>query len=75
MNGFAKVTECWYPLLKEHPEWRKGQALMIAISSVDRKLYSSIVNDHPDCDCFYRDDRLNDTLIYIVKYYNEMEGK
>ena len=74
MIKYANVVQRWHLSMQTNPEWRKGQALMNAINEVDKKLYKSIVTDYPDCDCFYNDDWIHDTLVYVAKYYNEVEG-
>lgn len=46
---------------------------MNAVYEVD-KLLSKDITDGYIHDCYYDDNIIHDTLVFIVKYYGEMEG-
>lgn len=73
VSKYAKVVDRWLLLAKKNPDWRRGQALMNAVYEVD-KLLSKDLTDGYVHDCYYDDNIIHDTLVFIVKYYGEMEG-
>jgi len=73
VTNYGKVMDRWTLLAKKNPDWRRGQALMNAVYEVD-KLLSKDITDGYIHDCYYDDNIIHDTLVFIVKYYGEMEG-
>lgn len=43
-------------LQKKHPEFRQGQALMVALSEINPELYKTITGT--EADCFYDDKKI-----------------
>lgn len=73
VNPFLKLMERWILCIKNNPDWRLGQALMNALYEVDKGL-SKIVTDEYVVDCYYQDERIRDTLLFVFKYYSEQEA-
>lgn len=68
-NDFIKVITD-----TENCNLRRGQAIMIALHKFDPDTYDEITGDK-NLDCFYVDDRIPSTMVYLYNKWKDMETK
>jgi hypothetical protein len=56
------------------PSYRLGQSYVSCLARTDTSLYSKMMQNFPDADCFYDDRKIDAFLKYIQENYNEQEN-
>jgi hypothetical protein len=62
---FIDIVKKWQEAMKNHPDWRKGQALY---NSIDDQELANQIRGVPHLDPYYRDEYIGDCLDFIDKY-------